>query len=128
MLKQIEKAVEVFRRMIFGRSTNIPQHKLDVFVATLTDVLKDRYENYWFPENPERASAYRCIRINNQSIDPVVVESLKRAKIDVVETLMSTELTIWVDPGEVYVRIGEEHGSIGAAAFVDEQEHGESNI
>lgn len=115
MLKEIEKAVEIFHSIAFGTKHNankLPEDKLAVFVSVLTELLTVRYEKNWFPENPERGSGYRCIRVNTQSIDPTIVESLKRAKIDLVKGLISTEVTIWVDPGVVSVRIGED-GSIG---------------
>lgn len=122
MLKEIEKAVEMFHSIAFGTKVNaakVPENKLVVFIKVLTDLLTARYKKNWYPENPERGSGYRCIRVNTQSIDPTVVESLKRADIDIVKGLIITEVTIWVDPGVVSVRIGED-GSIGPIV-VDEE-------
>uniref|UniRef100_A0A0B7A853 Anti-proliferative protein domain-containing protein n=1 Tax=Arion vulgaris TaxID=1028688 RepID=A0A0B7A853_9EUPU len=122
MLKEIQKAVEVFHRIAFGTKNNVgkfPESKLAAFITVLTELLTVRYEKNWYPENPDRASGYRCIRVNNQSVDPTIVESLKRAKVELTKGLIRTELTIWVDPGVVSVRIGED-GSIGSE-IVDEE-------
>lgn len=122
MLKEITKAVETFHTIALGTKIDtkkIPEPSLSAFVSALSDLLKVRYEKIWFPENPDRGSGYRCLRVNGQSIDPTIVASLKLAKIEISKGLIITELTIWVDPGVVSVRIGED-GSIGSE-IVDEE-------
>lgn len=122
MLKEIHKAVETFHKIAFGTKHNankLPENKLAAFVTILTELLTARYEKNWYPENPVRGSGYRCIRVNGQSIDPTIVECLKRANIDLKKGLICTEVTIWVDPGVVSMRIGED-GSIGSE-IVDEE-------
>ncbi|CAG5117692.1 unnamed protein product [Candidula unifasciata] len=122
MLKEITKAVETFHTIALGTKNNskkIPEPKLSAFVSALSDLLTARYEKMWFPEDPDRGSGYRCLRVNGQSIDPIIVKSLKQAKIRISKDLITTELTIWVDPGVVSMRIGED-GSIGSDV-VDEE-------
>lgn len=122
MRKEIDKAVETFHRIALGTRKQgnkvVSEGKLASFVTILTELLLTRYKDIWYPLNPNRGSAYRCLRINNQCIDPTIVEGLKRAAIEMT-SLGGTELTIWVDPGVVSVRIGEE-GSIGSEV-VDEE-------
>ncbi|KAH9489078.1 Protein btg1 [Bulinus truncatus] len=123
MRKEIEKAVETFHRIVFGTKKHgtkiLSESKLASFITVLTELLLARYQNNWFPENPERGSGFRCIRVNTQSIDPTILECLKRSKIEIPKSLTHTELTIWVDPGVVSVRIGED-GSIGSEVVDDE--------
>lgn len=122
MLTEIHKAVETLHKIAFGakhHAFKLPEAKLSAFITVLTELLTTRYENNWYPENPDRGSGYRCIRINNQCVDPTIVESLKRAKIELSKGFIFTEVTIWVDPGVVSVRIGED-GSIGSEV-VDEE-------
>ncbi|XP_005112125.1 maternal B9.10 protein [Aplysia californica] len=123
MKKEIEYAVDNFHRIAFGTKKNgnkhISESKLASFITILTDLLFKRYENNWYPENPDRGSGFRCIRVNTQSIDPTIKESMKRASIVLPGELLATEVTIWVDPGVVSVRIGED-GSIGSE-IVDEE-------
>ncbi|CAL1545095.1 unnamed protein product [Lymnaea stagnalis] len=123
MRKEIDKAVETFHRIAFGTKKNgtkiISESKLASFITVLTELLLARYEKNWFLDNPERGSGFRCIRVNTQSIDPTILECLKRSKIGIPKCLSHTELTIWVDPGVVSFRIGED-GSIGSEV-VDEE-------
>ncbi|VDP19001.1 unnamed protein product [Soboliphyme baturini] len=62
---------------------------------------------------PLRGSAYRCIRINGK-MDPLVLKAAGQCNVPLDQLRMAfpPELTIWVDPGEVSVRFGED-GSIG---------------
>lgn len=117
MKKEINFAVESFHRIAFGTKKHgnkyISESKLASFITILTDLLIHKCEPNWFPENPNRGSAHRCLRMNHQSIDPIVRDSLSRAEIYLPRELRTTELTIWVDPGCVSVRIGED-GSIGS--------------
>jgi hypothetical protein len=123
MFKEINKAVEIFHRIAFGTKNTttkkLSDTKLAAFISILTNLLKTRYEKNWYPENPDKGSGFRCIRVNGQCVDPTIVESLKLAKIEFTKELFTTELTVWVDPGVVSVRIGED-GSIGSE-IVDEE-------
>jgi len=124
MKKEIDFAVENFHRIAFGTKKHghkyISESKLASFVTILTELLFKRYEKNWYPTNPDRGSGYRCIRINTQSFDPTIKESMDKAKIVLPSDFqMTQEVTIWVDPGVVSVRIGED-GSIGSE-IIDEE-------
>jgi len=125
MKKEIDYAVEQFHRIAFGTKHHgfkfIPEKKLSTFVTILTNLLFKRYEKNWHPEDPERGSGFRCIRINGQCRDPIIEECMRKAEISLPNGVMTEELTIWVDPGVVSTRIGED-GSIGTTV-VDEEVH-----
>lgn len=82
------------------------------FLDHLLQVLKQRYTNHWFPDSPNRGSAYRCIRING-ILDPVIAQAGEAigVKLSHLRKLFPNELTMWIDPSEVAYRIGE-NGSI----------------
>jgi len=123
MKKEIDYAVEHFHRIAFGTKKHgnkyISESKLASFITIMTDILFKRYEGHWHPGNPERGSGYRCIRVNGQCPDPLISKCMKLADIDVPKDFMTQELTIWVDPGVVSVRIGED-GSIGSEILDEE--------
>jgi len=125
MKKEIDFAVERFHRIAFGTKKHgnkyISESKLASFVTILTELLFKRYENNWYPENPDKGSGYRCIRINPYCIDPSIIFSMNKANIKMPMDVITSELTIWVDPGVVSVRIGED-GSVGSE-IVDEETH-----
>uniref|UniRef100_A0A673G2V0 B-cell translocation gene 4 n=1 Tax=Sinocyclocheilus rhinocerous TaxID=307959 RepID=A0A673G2V0_9TELE len=61
------------------------------FAVELTSVLFENYKSHWYPENPTKGQAFRCLRMNKaQTRDPVIeracrqinryIPSLKRRK------------------------------------------------
>jgi len=82
------------------------------FRDTLAVVMRNHYQNHWFPEKSFKGSGYRCIRINGQ-MDPLVASAGDSCGLDRIflRSLFPSELTMWVDPREVSYRIGE-NGSI----------------
>ena len=123
MKKEIDYAVEHFHRIAFGTKKHgnkyISESKLASFITIMTDILFKRYEGHWHPGNPERGSGFRCIRLNGQQPDPLISECMRLADIALPKDFMTQELTIWVDPGVVSVRIGED-GSIGSEILDEE--------
>ncbi|MRA76107.1 hypothetical protein GH890_32280, partial [Bacillus thuringiensis] len=61
-----------------------------------------------------KGSGYRCIRIVNNKMDPLLDKAGAASGVSENEllTFLPSELTVWVDPSEVSYRIGED-GSIG---------------
>ncbi|XP_013414976.1 protein BTG2 [Lingula anatina] len=95
------------------KNADVSTNQTEVFSRTLLKLLKNHYQNHWFPAKPTKGSAYRCIRINGQ-MDPLVHQAGADCELtgEKLRSVFPSELTLWVDPGEVSYRIGEE-GSIG---------------
>ncbi|KFD67698.1 hypothetical protein M514_08553 [Trichuris suis] len=89
------------------------------FRACLKAILLRRYFDHWYPRHPLRGSAYRCLRING-TLDPLVAKAatLSSIPVDLVRSAFPAELSLWVDPGEVSVRFGED-GSVGVIYSCD---------
>jgi len=87
--------------------------RLERFSQILINLLCDHYRSHWFPDKPFRGSGYRCLRINDMLMDPLLAKAgqLVNISLEEMQLLLPSELTVWVDPGEVSYRIGEE-GSI----------------
>ncbi len=81
--------------------------QLIVFRSALCHVMRLRYISHWYPVNPSKGSAYRCIRSSKKKLDPFLEVAANYADIDlnVLRFLMPGELTMWVDPGNVSVRL-----------------------
>lgn len=88
--------------------------QVEKFRDSLQVVLNSHYDNHWFPEKPFKGSGYRCLRIVNKKMDPLVSKAGEKCGLTTPQLidLLPSELTMWVDPSEVSYRIGEE-GSIG---------------
>lgn len=88
--------------------------EIEMLQVSLLSVMSRQYKDFWFPDSPNRGSAYRCIRINKDKMDPVIVKAAASCGLscNLIRTYLPDELTLWVDPAEVSYRIGEEDGSI----------------
>lgn len=112
MIEEVDSAVGFLVKIL--ANTNLDNERMDSFKEMLQLIMVDHYQNHWFPEKPFKGSGYRCIRIVNQKMDPLVARA--GAVIGLTEqdllNILPREFTLWVDPKEVSYRIGEE-GSIG---------------
>jgi len=116
MKKEVQSAIDFLTNILKTHRTSlgVEGKVLDSFYACLETVLCSHYEAHWFPEKPFKGSAYRCIRIVNQKMDPLQAKAGAQVGLSEKSLLriLPAELTLWVDPDEVSYRIGED-GSIG---------------
>lgn len=93
-------------------SAILSPEQLERFKDAIEAHLEDHYQDHWFPTQPNKGSAYRCIRIN-QKMDPIIAKAGLKCGLDqkALRTIFPGELTLWIDPKEVSYRIGE-NGSI----------------
>lgn len=108
MKTEVYCACAFFSRML--QTKNLPVQFVDVFRSKLEDLLLERFKNHWDAANPNKGSAYRCIRINKK-MDPVVEEAAKVTGLSDISKYLPAEFTMWVDPDDVSYRFGED-GSI----------------
>lgn len=93
-------------------ATGSDQDKVEQFRQCLTKALYERFHNHWFPEQPTKGQAYRCIRLNEwDRHDTTLQKACSQCGIDYKDLQLPVELTLWVDPDEVTCRFGENKGS-----------------
>lgn len=114
MKEEVKSAVDFLSRILqTSHVLLVNPEQIETFNNTLQRLLRNKFENHWFPEKPFKGSGFRCIRINHK-LDPLVREagiSSGMCDNDLVN-IFPKELTMWVDPDDVSYRIGE-NGSIG---------------
>lgn len=112
MLVEITSAADFLVHLLRISSTRLNEDQLDLFRGSVSNILQNRYREHWFPQKPNKGSAFRCIRINGK-MDPIIAQAGAAIGIhpQFLRTLFPFELTIWIDPAEVSYRIGE-NGSI----------------
>lgn len=112
MRLEIVSAADFLVHLLRLQTGQLSERQLELFKSSLTEVLRHRYRNHWFPDRPNRGSGYRCIRINGK-MDPVIAQAGANVGLlpTVLHSLFPSELTMWIDPAEVSYRIGE-NGSI----------------
>ncbi|XP_061740520.1 protein Tob2 [Nerophis ophidion] len=89
----------------------LPRRRADLFGEELEKILVSRFEGHWYPEDPLRGSAFRCLHLGAPR-DPVVELAAKRSGLDTDEVRANVpeELSVWIDPFEVSYQIGENGG------------------
>lgn len=112
MIREVGSVVNFVSNLV-GKNS-LTAEKVIGFAESLTAILLLHYRDHWFPDKPNKGSAYRCIRIANREMDPLIVKAGRFVGLSISDllSLLPSELTLWVDPNEVSYRIGEE-GSIG---------------
>merc|ERR1712072_1486875 len=74
---------------------------------TVSALLAKKYKSHWFLEEPTRASGFRAI-VNDLRCDPVLVDAAKAAGIMAIEERLPSNTRMFVNPGSVSVREGED--------------------
>lgn len=111
MKDEVEAAVAFLIRVV-GKNSRLEPGRLENLRVRLQALLADRFRDHWFPEKPSRGQAYRCIRINEaQPREPVLEQASRQCGLNYEELCLPAELTLWVDPGEVCCRFGEQQSS-----------------
>ena len=90
----------------------LPRRRVNLFGEELESALRDKFADHWYPDQPFKGSAFRCLKITD-SADPVLNRAARESGNpipDITENL-PTDLAIWIDPAEVSYRIGEK-GSV----------------
>ncbi|GFG38264.1 hypothetical protein Cfor_08916, partial [Coptotermes formosanus] len=67
-------AAVIFLVRLIERSENFNQEQLEDFKEGLTQMLVERFETHWFPDQPCRGQGYRCIRINERDFRDATLE------------------------------------------------------
>ena len=118
MIEEVDSAAKFLVKIL--SHTKLDNERMDSFKEMLQIVMVNHYENHWFPEKPFKGSGYRCLRIVNQKMDPLIARAGAVIGLSEEELLniLPREFTMWIDPKEVSYRIGEE-GSIGVLFGAD---------
>jgi protein Tob/BTG len=80
----------------------VPKHLKQQFIQDLTSILYLKFQDHWYPLDPERGSAFRSIK-NHSKLD----STLAMLPFDLSQ--MPSELVLWIDPGVVSYRMGNQY-------------------
>ncbi|XP_037543535.1 protein BTG3 [Nematolebias whitei] len=122
MRKEIA-AVVFFLKSLVKKGEKLESHKIELFVERLAIALQEKFKGHWYPENPSKGQAYRCIRVNRfQRQDPELLRASRESGVKYGDLGLPRELTLWVDPGEVCCRYGEQNPCFSVASFSSDDE------
>ncbi|XP_048356827.1 protein BTG3-like [Sphaerodactylus townsendi] len=107
MKEEVETGVKFISRLV-NRHEKLAKGQVKRFGESLVTVLCERFSEHWYPENPLKGQAYRCIRINKwHTVDDSLLKACTECGLDYSELALPREVSIWIDPGEVCCRLGE---------------------
>ncbi|KAE8288047.1 Protein BTG3 BTG family member 3 [Larimichthys crocea] len=116
-------AVVFFLKRLVKRGDKLESHKIELFVERLAVALQEKFKGHWYPENPSKGQAYRCIRVNRlHRQDPELLRACSESGVQYSDLDLPRELTLWVDPGEVCCRYGEQNPCFSVASFSNNDE------
>jgi len=103
MKSEIDSAVNFLTNILQSGAFGLSADQMMSFRRSLEATLATRYRDHWFPDRPQRGSAYRCVRIVNRKMDRLLANAAAAAGVPepLLERLLPAELTLWVDPDEV---------------------------
>ncbi|XP_034744917.1 protein BTG3 [Etheostoma cragini] len=117
MKREIAAVVFLLKRLL-KTGKNLESHTIDRFVERLAVALQEKFRGHWYPDTPVRGEAYRCIRVNrSQRQDPELLRACQESGIQYNDLELPPELTLWVDPGSVCCRVGEQNPCFSVASF-----------
>ncbi|KAK6187604.1 hypothetical protein SNE40_005594 [Patella caerulea] len=89
--------------------SKLPRRRVDMLADELEKGLKKKFEGHWYPETPCKGSGFRCVKVNGEKVDPVILMAAYNVGLDTdeIKNALPAELTVWIDPSEVSYRIGE---------------------
>ena len=73
----------------------------------LTELLTQKIKDHWYPDNPQRGQAYRCVILDKttQVLDPLLTVALVLNNIKFPYVNWPEDMTLWIDPDEVVYTI-----------------------
>ncbi|CAH8872609.1 unnamed protein product [Trichobilharzia szidati] len=94
--------------------TKLPRRRVDSFGEELEKYLQAKFQHHWFPNDPLRDSAYRCINCVGPQVDLLLPEAAAVSGLEwsEIEACLPDGLIISVDPGHVACQYNQTNCSI----------------
>lgn len=103
---EIQVAVKFIASCLYGK---LPRRRADLFAEELSSSIQHKFQGHWYADQPTKGSAFRCLHFTSKEVDPVFQKASEASGIAFAEisNYIPSELSVWVDPGEVSYQIGE---------------------
>jgi len=108
MMSMVEKAAAWWSEQLLLSNTGVTKEMANRFEKQLSDSIKHRIVDHWFPDNPARGQGYRSICLDTLGRpDPILVKAAKAASINNIFDYFSyvESIVMWIDPDGVAVKI-----------------------
>uniref|UniRef100_A0A8C5F017 B-cell translocation gene 3 n=1 Tax=Gouania willdenowi TaxID=441366 RepID=A0A8C5F017_GOUWI len=120
---RVYHTVVSFLKRLVKLKNKVEVEKMDLFAERLTVALQEKFEGHWVPEKPSKGQAYRCIRVNAfHKYDQELLRACSESGVHYGDLGLPWEITLWVDPGEVCGRYGEQNFHFSIATFSSDKD------
>ncbi|XP_068098340.1 protein BTG4-like [Hyperolius riggenbachi] len=116
MREELIAAVEFIKAMA-NRLHRLDSAVMENFGDKLTEILCEKFMGHWYPQQPVRGNAYRCIRSAEEYQDESLVLACALCGLYYEELSLPVPFTVWIDPYEVSCQIGDNNYPQTVAAF-----------
>ena len=108
MKLEVQSTANCFVHLLRLADCNIKESSLQKFHDHLIEDLYHLYTRCWFPENPNKGSCQRIVRINAYRTYGILLRAAKNAHISPCKLNDNLpHLILWINPFEVSYRMGE---------------------
>ena len=114
MKVEVTSATNFLIHMIKLSNNAVSAGKLKKLRQVLIKDLQKKFEYNWFPNQPYRLSEFRCIRIKENKLDPLITCAAIKCGLNpsTILSFLPKTLSIWIDPQEVTYRFDDSSDTI----------------
>ncbi|CAM4745689.1 unnamed protein product [Rotaria magnacalcarata] len=107
MKNEINAALDLLVAYV-QRFGSIKDENIEEFQSHLQQNLLQRYQGHWYPDKPAKGQAYRSLEFNKENDYCDLIVSQICNDLGFAPSLLGIrhELTLWIDPYEVTIRLG----------------------
>lgn len=73
MQVEVTAAINLIAGSLYNK---LPRRRVDAFAEELEKGITSKFQCHWYPENPSKGAAYRCINVSGEKMDPVVIYAI----------------------------------------------------
>ncbi|XP_071968958.1 protein BTG4-like [Engystomops pustulosus] len=106
-----------YMRTLANRFRKLDPVKVEKFGEHLLEIVSKKFTGHWFPEEPMKDRAYRCIRVIRNDREETILEACVHSGLDYQDLDLPKEMTMWIDPYEVSCRLHEYSRPYTVATF-----------
>ena len=73
MQVEVTAAINLIAASLYHK---LPRRRVDAFAEELEKGIITKFQGHWYPDNPSKGAAYRCINVSGEKVDPVIIYSV----------------------------------------------------
>lgn len=70
MQLEVTAAINLIAASLYNK---LPRRRVDAFAEEVEKGIVAKFEGHWYPDNPSKGAAYRCINVSGEKIDPLFI-------------------------------------------------------